>query len=97
MEVKLKVIDAFDELKDKSKLAKRSWLKGLKRTAVIGILNRKEKIIEAINNGMDAKRLTLKQPKNSDLEAEMLDYAKRVRSQNLPLTGDLLKVKYPPT
>jgi len=89
MDVKLKVISAFDELKDKSKLAKRF---GLKRTTAVEILKRKEKIIKAINNGMGAKRLTLKQPKNPDLEATMLNYAKRVRSQNLPLSGHILKV-----
>lgn len=88
--LKLQVINAYDELNNYCKVAHRFQLN---RTTVITILENKEKIIQAVNEGVNSKRTHLKNAKNQDLDLTMVNWVKRMRSQNLPISGDLIKVR----
>jgi hypothetical protein len=56
------------------------------------IFRDKDKILMTIDEGTRAKRRRLKKAKESDLEAAVLTWFRQVRSQNVEVTGPLLKV-----
>jgi len=57
------------------------------------ILAGKASILGAINEGNSTKRVRMKRAKNVDLEEGVMRWVKTVRSQNISLTGPLLKEK----
>lgn len=92
LEEKLDVINAYEETNSQNKVASRF---DLDRSTVQTILRNKKAIIEAIQNGGGAKRARLKQPTHVDLEKTLVNWMERARSQNLPVSGDMLKVSLP--
>lgn len=98
VEIKKKVIDAaaVDPKKSYQDLANEfsnDQLK-LEKTNIQRILNGKAKILTAIDDGVDAKRAKLRTPKEPDLEAAVLTWMRQIRSENVAVTGPLLKVDF---
>jgi hypothetical protein len=93
IEEKLKVINAYDEDEAKNMTAVGGRF-NRNRETVRDIIRNREKILQASHGGVDSKRKHLKPPKNNALETTMLNWTKRMRSLNLPLTGDLIKVSF---
>ena len=48
--------------------------------------------MKAAEEGMNLQRAKLKKAANGEIEEAVLNWAKRMRSQNLPITSDLMKV-----
>jgi hypothetical protein len=63
-------------------------------SAIRNILNSKDKIQEAIDNGAGGKRATLKGAKNSNLDEALLKWLKDVRSENVAVDGPTLKASF---
>uniref|UniRef100_A0A915E6V4 HTH CENPB-type domain-containing protein n=1 Tax=Ditylenchus dipsaci TaxID=166011 RepID=A0A915E6V4_9BILA len=61
-------------------------------TTVCRILKEKESVIEAFESGSQAKRIRLKTGKHEQIEEAVVTWLKQIRSQNIPISGDLLKV-----
>lgn len=95
LEQKKKIIDAAKTEPNQTELARRftkEWGFEIKRTTVIGILGMKESIEAAIEAGIPSKRKKLTQAHDPKLDEAVLKWFKQARSQNLPISGDLLKV-----
>jgi len=65
---------------------------GLSSSSIAKIVQNKTKILTAIEEGAGAKRKRLRSAKDTDLEAAVLTWFQQVRSQNVAVTGPLLKV-----
>ena len=89
LEKKIEIINASEDAKNKSDLA---GLFDLNRETVRDILRNKESIMKAAEEGMNLQRAKLRKAANGEIEEAVLNWAKRMRSQNLPITGDLMKV-----
>jgi hypothetical protein len=61
-------------------------------STIRNIVNGKEKILKAINDGAGGKRANLKGAKNPNLEEAILKWLKDVRSENVAVDGPILKV-----
>lgn len=88
VEVKKQIIDAsatksYGQLATDFKLPK---------STISTIVKDKEKTLAAIDGGFDAKRKRLTTGRNEDLEASVLTWFQQVRSQNVAISGPLLKV-----
>lgn len=83
------IIEAAETESNKTKLAERF---GIKLGTLCGILKEKEVILEAIDGGSQAKRVHLKAGKHNQLEEALIIWHKQVRSNNVPVSGDLMKV-----
>lgn len=96
IETKKQIIDAkaADSSKSYANLAKDFSKNGLILTKanVQTIIGDKDKILAAIDDGIGAKRARVKPSKYEDLEAAVLMWFKQVRSQNVVVSGPLLKV-----
>ena len=86
---KIQLINSEDEAKNKSDLARRFVLN---RETVRNILQQKEDIMKAAEDGINLQRSHLKKAANEELDEAVFTWAKRMRSQNLPITGQLMKV-----
>ena len=89
LEKKIEIINAAEDAKNKVDLAGRF---DLNRETVRSILRNKESIMKAAEEGMNLQRAKLKKAANGEIEEAVLNWTKRMRSQNLPITGDLMKV-----
>ncbi|KAI1714865.1 tigger transposable element-derived protein 4 [Ditylenchus destructor] len=65
---------------------------GIPRTTLKSILSQKEKIIRAMDEGADGKRIRLKNGKHVDLEKVLLRWVRIVKRHGGPITGNILKV-----
>ena len=90
LEDKKKIIDRAAENVSRVELAKRF---GVPRTTIIGILNARDSIEKAIECGDSTKRSRIKPTRHDELEKAILTWFKQVRSQNVPVTGQLLQEK----
>lgn len=97
IQIKKQIIDAYeaDSSKSYNDLAKEFSKDGLSLTKsnVQSVINAKDKILNAVDNGIGAKRVRLTNAKYEDLEAAVLTWFKQVRSENVVVSGPLLKVK----
>ena len=66
----------------------------LPTVTIRNVLNNKENILQALEEGKNPKCKRMKQPQSPILEASLLNWIGNVRSQNKPVTGDLLKVSF---
>jgi len=89
LEKKIEIINSSEDAKNKSDLA---GLFDLNRETVRDILRNKESIMKAAEEGMNLQRAKLRKAANGEIKEAVLNWAKRMRSQNLPITGDLMKV-----
>lgn len=88
VETKKQIIDAsatksYNDLATDFKLSK---------STISTIVKDKETILAAIDGGTKAKRKRLRTAKDTDLEAAVLTWFQQVRSQNVIISGPLLKV-----
>ena len=83
------IIEAAENDGNQTKLAKQF---NMPRSTVIRILNEKETVLEAINDGSQAKRAHIKMGKHEQMEEAIIVWHKQIRSQNVPISGDLIKV-----
>lgn len=97
VELKKKIIDEKDAHPSKSypNLAKQFTTDKIKLSEdnIKRIFRDKDKILAAINEGAGAKRKRLTTGRNVELEAAVLTWFQQVRSQNVAVSGPLLKVK----
>ena len=87
LEKKIEIINSSEDAKNKS-----DGLFDLNRETVRDILRNKESIMKAAEEWMNLQRAKLRKAANGEIEEAVLNWAKRMRSQNLPITGDLMKV-----
>uniref|UniRef100_A0A914D8E1 HTH CENPB-type domain-containing protein n=1 Tax=Acrobeloides nanus TaxID=290746 RepID=A0A914D8E1_9BILA len=90
LEVKKAVIEAAEQNNNKSELAKQF---NMPRSTIRDILVNKEAILRAIDRGGDVTRARLTPGKHNHLEEELLSWIKNVQSQNISITGTLIKEK----
>lgn len=90
LEGKKRIIDAAAGNVSRVELAKRF---GVPRTTIVGILNAKDSIEKTIECGDNTKRSRIKPTRHYELERAILTWFKQVRSQNVPVTGQLLQEK----
>ncbi|KAE9546906.1 hypothetical protein FO519_009882 [Halicephalobus sp. NKZ332] len=97
IELKKKIIDASetDPKKSLAKLAEEFSIGKitLTKSTIQAILKDKDEILKAINDGVDGKRLRLTTGRYADLEKAILMWFRQVRSQNVAVSGSLLKEK----
>jgi IS30 family transposase len=86
---KLEIIWANEAGEKKRAIAKRI---GRHQKVVQRVLKAKQKILDAIEAGKNPKLKRLKRPRYADVDSSVLGWLKYIRSENLPVTGDLLKV-----
>lgn len=94
IETKKEILDEASKGKSLGDLAEKFGISS--RSTVQGILENKDKILDAIENGIGGKRARLKPAKYEDLEAAVLMWLKQVRAQNVVVDGPTLKVNYKP-
>jgi hypothetical protein len=96
LRTKKQIIDAekADLSKSYADLAKEFNNDGLNfaKSTMQTILSGKDSILKAIENGIRVKRAHLKPAKYEDLEIAILTWFKQVRSENVIVSGPLLKV-----
>lgn len=95
--IKSQIINAAakDPKKSYADLAKEFSNKYLKLTSenIKRISRDKGKILAAIDNGANAKRARLTTGRQADFEASVLTWFRQVRSENVAVSGPLLKVR----
>lgn len=89
LEEKKAIIEAADK-KNNTELAKDF---GIARGTIHGILKDKASILEVVDRGSKSKRARVTSGRNEHLDEALIQWIKQVRSQNVPITGDLLKVR----
>jgi hypothetical protein len=97
LDQKKEIIDAAKRKSKQSELARRftnQWGFEVKRTTVIGILAMKDSIEAAILAGVPSKRKKLTSAHDPRLDEAVLKWLKQARGQNLPISGDLIKVSF---
>ncbi len=67
---------------------------GVPRPTIINIMNNKEEILKAIDEGGSAKRARLKKGKHEEMEEALVIWIKKVLNQNINVTGELIKVSF---
>ncbi|KAL7077876.1 hypothetical protein ACQ4LE_003088 [Meloidogyne hapla] len=66
----------------------------LKKSSIHSILKNKQNIIDAIDNGMKIKKRShLTKGRNANFDEAVLNWIRQVKSQNIAITGSLLKEK----
>jgi hypothetical protein len=88
------IIEAEKTEPNHSELARefsKKWGFEVKRPTVISILSAKESIEAAINAGARAKRKKLPLSYEPKLDDAVLKWLKQARSQNLQISGDLIR------
>uniref|UniRef100_A0A914VZL2 HTH CENPB-type domain-containing protein n=1 Tax=Plectus sambesii TaxID=2011161 RepID=A0A914VZL2_9BILA len=90
LDVKKAIFEAAAKNNNQTQLAKQF---SIPRSTIKDILSRKDAILEAIDGGGESKRARIKTGKYEDLEQALLRWIKTVRSENVPVTGQLLKEK----
>jgi hypothetical protein len=88
LETKRQIIDASAG-KSSSQLGKQF---SLPPTTIRSILGKKDSVINAIGEGKDTNLARLQPVKHANLDNEILHWIKTVKSQNVSLSGPLLKV-----
>jgi methylphosphotriester-DNA--protein-cysteine methyltransferase len=83
------VIEAAQKDNNKTKLAKQFTMP---ESTVRRILKEKEVVLGAIEEGSQAKRVHLKAGKHQQMEEALIVWHKQMRSNNVPVSGDLMKV-----
>lgn len=96
VELKKKIIDEKEAYPSKSYAGLANQFTSdkltLTKSNVQRILGSKQKILDAIDDGIEAKRARLTKAKHTDLEEAVLTWFRQVRSQNVAVTGPLFKV-----
>jgi len=96
IEIKKEIIDAAeaDSKKSYADLAKEfsNDKLTLKKSNIQAIIREKDKLLNAVDDGIDAKRARLTTGRHADLEAAVLVWLRQVRSENVAITGPLFKV-----
>ena len=77
---------------NKSALAKQFNLKS--ESTIRDILKDKATILKAVEEGGSAKRARLKQGMYAEMEEALVIWIKQVRSLNIPVSGELVKVSF---
>lgn len=96
LEQKKEIIAASKKEQNQTQLAKdftKKWGFEVKRTTVSTILSTKETVTDAIEEGVPAKRKRLTLAHDSRLDDAVLKWFKQARGENLPVSGDLVKVR----
>lgn len=91
LEKKKEVIDAAVKNNNKTKLAEQFKIP---RRTIGDILNNKAAIFKAIEEGGSAKRARLRPGMHVKMEEALVMWIKQVRSKNLSVTGELVKVSF---
>lgn len=89
IETKKQIIDASSAKKTYGQLATDFKLP---KSTISTIVKDKDRILAAIDEGTGAKRKRLMTGKHVNLEAAVLTWFQQVRSQNVAISGPLLKV-----
>jgi hypothetical protein len=89
LEVKKAIIEAANENNNQSALAKQF---NIPRTTISGILKERLGILKVIENGGSAKPSRLTPMKHKDTAKALVLWIKQLRSSNLPVNGELIKV-----
>ena len=58
------------------------------------VYKRKDSILHAIETGKNLKLKRLKKPRYLDIDISLVGWLKHARSQNIPISGDMLKVTF---
>lgn len=66
---------------------------GRDRKVIRRVLENQNKIRGALQNGLNPRLKRLKKPKFSDVDMALFNWFKNMRSQNMILSGDLMKVR----
>lgn len=67
---------------------------GVSKSTIQSIVRRNEAILDAVDaGGSGAKRMRCRTAKLPDLDNAVLTFLKQARSQNIPISGSLLKVR----
>uniref|UniRef100_A0A915EBM8 HTH CENPB-type domain-containing protein n=1 Tax=Ditylenchus dipsaci TaxID=166011 RepID=A0A915EBM8_9BILA len=90
LEVKMAVVKAAAKNNNKSDLAKQF---NITRTSIRDILSSKEAIMQEILDGGGEKRSRLTAGKHSEMEEALMVWIKQVRSENIPVTSEIMKSK----
>ena len=90
LEEKKVILDAYDQNPNASALSKEF---DIPRTTIIGIVNAREQIEAALAAGAGMERMRLKPADEPRLEEALVMWLKQARSQNVPIGGDLLRVR----
>jgi len=72
-------------------LAELSAEYNLPKSTISTILKKKSQVQTAFDNG-DVKRCKIRHAKVPELEDQLVEWMKRARNNNLPISGNLLKV-----
>lgn len=93
---KLELIRVAEEQERTSKINKTelSSMFNMHWVTVHEILQKKEKILQAAENGIHSKRSRIYPAKHLQIEEPLVEWAKQVRSRNDPVTGNLIKVSF---
>ena len=62
------------------------------RSTISRLIKRKDKILEALASGKSENLKRIKKVKYLDVEVSLIPWIKEARSQNIPITGDLMRV-----
>jgi hypothetical protein len=92
LEEKKKIIEASAKANPKKSLKDLSEEFGMPRSTIKTILDNKDSILGAIEEGSKAKRSHLLPTKHEDLEEAVLRWFKAARNENVPISGPLLTV-----
>jgi hypothetical protein len=91
LDKKKAIIDAATKNKNKTALAKQFKLP---ESTIRRILKDEEAILKATEEGSIAKRARLTKGKHEEMEEALVLWIKQVRSQNLPVSGEIVKVSF---
>ena len=91
IETKLQLIDASADGAKTHELVQRF---GFDRSVVKRIVAKKEKIKQAYRDGIGAKRMKLRTAKFQEVEEKTLHWARSMRSRNIVIAGEHLKVRH---
>lgn len=86
---KAEFIHANEAGESKHAIAKRV---GRDVSVIRRIIDNKEAILHELENGTNGKMKRLKKPKFRDVDISLVGWMKYARSQNLPVSGETMKV-----
>ena len=87
---KAEIIRAHEAGENKHAVANRL---GRDRKIIRRVIKNKDAILHEIENGKSVKMKRIKKPKYIDVDASLVGWMKFARSQNIPISGEILKVR----
>lgn len=91
LDFKKSVIDAAEKNNNQSDLARQF---SIPRPSLRRILEEKDAILKAVADGAEAKRARMTSGRFEKLEEALVTWFKQMRSENVPVSGDLFKVRF---